>query len=247
MKSEYQHKVLVVDGDEQAVKTIAHILRTQKIEIAFADSGELALKKIKQTKRPFSIIIAEQHLKEMKGTRVFEHAKELAPDTVRFLMSANFEAATLINAVNKGSIQRYILKPIETDSLAGFIRSGILLYESFLDNEKLLNLAKKQNTKLFDLNCELMEATKSHNRKVLEFDSSIEKIEKEIQTLSSQQSINPDALLERIENSLKNDHGFDAKKTAALFSDTIKALYDQFNELAQRNGFEMPEMEEEIK
>ena len=246
MESEYQHKILVIDGDEQVSKTVVHLLQTQKIEVVFANTGERALKKIKETKKPFSIIIADQQLKGMKGSQVFEHTKELAPDTVQFLMAASFEVETIINAVNKGSIQRYIVKPIEPDNLAKSIESGILLYEFFLDNEKLLNLAKKQNTKLYDLNCELMEITKSHDKKILELDSSIEEIGKEIQTLSAQQSINPDAILEQIENSLKNDHGFDAEKATALFSDTIKTLYDQFIELAKRSGFEMPEMEGEI-
>ena len=153
MESEYQHKVLVVDDDEQVGKTIGLILQREKIEYVLADSGESALEEIKKTKKPFSLIIADQRLGGMEGTRFLEHTKELTPDSTRFLMTAYSETETLINAVNKGSVQRYIVKPCEAKDIAKAIKSGIKLYELFLDNKKLLILAKKQNAKLYDLNC----------------------------------------------------------------------------------------------
>ena len=92
-----------------------------------------------------------------------------------------------------------------------------------------------------------MEATKAHNKTIHELESDIEIIEKETKNLSSQIPVNPDMLIEEIENSVKNDQGIDLEKIQTLFSDTIKGLYDQFNELAQRSGFEMPEIEDETK
>ena len=247
MESEYQHKVLVVDDDEPVGKTIGRILQKEKIESIFSNSGESALEEIKNSKEPFSLIIADQDLGSMKGTRFFEHTKKFSPDSIRFLMTAYSETKTLGNAVNNGSIQRYIVKPCEDEDLAKAIQSGIKLYELFLDNKKLLVLAKKQNTKLYELNCDLMGATKNHNKVIHDLDSDIEQIEKEIKYFSSKTPVNLDTLIDEIENSVKNDQGIEVAKVESLFSDTIKSLYDQFNEIAQRNGFDMPEIEGEIK
>ncbi|NOX34005.1 MAG: response regulator [Deltaproteobacteria bacterium] len=247
MEAFYLHKVLVVDDDEQVGKTIDRILKTEKIECIFTNSGESALKEIEKTKKPFSIIIADQRLDGMKGTRFLEHAKKLFPDTIRFLMTAYSEMETLIHAVNKGSIQKYIVKPWEHDDLVKAIRSGIKLYELFLDNEKLLNLAKKQNAKLYELSCKLVEATQTHNKKIQELECDIEIIEKEIKNFLSLPSANHDAITDEIETSVKQDNGIDSKKIQALFSHTVKALYDRFSELANQNGFEMPVIEGEIK
>ena len=247
MDSDYQHKVLVVDDEEQIGKAIGRILKGKEIEHVFANSGESALEIIKKTKKPFSLIIADQRMPGMQGTEFLEHAKALIPDTIRFLMTGYSEMETIINAVNKGAIQRYISKPWEHDDLVKAINSGIKLYELFLENKKLLSLAKKQNAKLYELNCELMETTKSHNRAVHELDHDIEIIEKEIKDLSFQTPINPDTLFNEIENSVKNDDGIDCEKLETLFSDTIKELYDRFSEIAHRSGFEMPDIEGEIK
>ncbi|MBU1341060.1 MAG: response regulator [Proteobacteria bacterium] len=247
MQSEYRHRVLVVDDDEQIGKTIGRILQTQNIESVFADSGESGLVKIEKTTPPFSIIISDQRMTGMTGIQFLEQAKKLTPDSIRFLLTGYLEMETLINAVNKGSIQRYIAKPWEHDDVVTAIRSGILLYEKILENENLLTLAKKQNAKLYELNCELMETTKGHNKQIHELDTAIDIIEKQIKALSSQKTINPEALLAEIENKVKEGAGIDFKKTEAFFTDTIKELYGQFTELAQRSGFEMPEMQGEIK
>ena len=127
MESEYHHKVLVVDDDEQVEKIIDRILQKEKIECVFADSGESALEEIKNSKKPFSLIIADQGQGSMKGTRFFEHTKKLTPDSTRFLMTACSETKALSNVVNKGSIQRYIVKPCEEKDLAKAIQSGIKL------------------------------------------------------------------------------------------------------------------------
>ncbi len=247
MESKYRHKVLVIDNDEQTERIIDRILKEAKIESVFAKSGESALDEIKNSKKPFSLIIADQDLESMKGTRFFEHTKELIPDSIRFLMTACSETKPLGNAVNKGAIQRYIVKPCEEEDLTKAIQSGIKLYELFLDNKKLLILAKKQNTKLYELNCDLMEATKTHNRIIHDLDCDIESIEKEIKKKLSKTPVTLDTLIDDIENSVKNDQGIKFTKIQTIFSDTVKELYSQFNELAQRNGFEMPEIEGEIK
>lgn len=247
MESEYLHKVLIVDKDEQVCKTINRILQTENIASVFVDTGEKALEEIRKTKPPFSLVIADQELAGMKGTQFLENAKKMSPVSIRYLMTAFSEMETIINAVNKGSIQRYIAKPLVDDEPAKAIMSGIKLHEFFLDNEKLLALAKKQNSELYELSCKLMEAAKGHTKTIHELDNDIERLEKEILDLSSQKTVNPAMLENEIESSIKKGPGIDSEKVEALFSDTIKDLYAQFNDLAQRSGFEMSEIKDEVK
>lgn len=246
MDQEYQHKVLVLDDDKQVGKSIGRILQVENIEYIFANDGETALEEIKNAETPFSLIIADQRLGGMEGTLFLEYAKKLTPDTVRFLMTAYSEMDTIINAVNKGSIQRYIVKPWEHDDLVKSIRSGIKLYEFFLSNKKLLTLAKKQNSKLYELNCKLMETTKTHNKTIRELDLDIETIKKEIKELSFQAPVDPDTILRKIKSFTKKNNTIDSEKLEILFSSTIKDLYNQFKESSYRSGFEMPDIEGEI-
>ena len=246
MGSEYQHKILVVDDDVQISKAIGRILREKKIEFVTADSGESALAEIKKADKPFSIIISDQRMPEMQGSDFLDQAKKLTPNSIRFIMTAYSEMETIIKAVNKGAIQKYITKPWDHDKILNEITSAIKRFELFLENEKLLHLAKKQNTTLYDLNCELMEKTKSHNKTIHDIDQDIETLENQIKNLSAQTSIKPVKLQEEIENHVKETQGIDSKKTNALFSKTIEKLYEDFKELSSRNGFEMPDIEGEV-
>ncbi|WP_300465025.1 response regulator [Desulfobacula sp.] len=242
MDVEPQHKVLVVDPDEQVGKAIDQILPPKKIGYVFTDSGESALEQIKKTKDPFALILADQHLKDMKGTRLLEQAKALTPDSIRFLMAGSPEMDIIIKAVNSGVLQRYIVKPWEQKDLANAIQSGIQQHDFFLDNETLLTLAKKQNARLYELNCELMETTTSHGKEIHELDHGIKLLKKQIKDPACQTPLNPDPLLSEIENWVKAPQGIDSKKVTLLFSDTINGLYGQFKDLARQSGFEMPDV-----
>jgi len=247
MDQEYKHKVLVLDDDKQVGKSIGRILEIENIEYIVTNSGESALEEIKKAETTFSLILADQRMKGMKGTMLLEHAKKLTPDTVRFLMTAYSEMDTIINAVNKGSIQRYITKPWDHESLIASIRSGIELYEFFLSNKKLLSLAKRQNAKLYELNCKLMETTKLHNKTIQELDLDIETIKNQIKKLSFLTPVDPDILLNKIEGYAKTDNSLDSKKLENIFSTAITEIYSRFKELSYRGGFEMPEIKGEME
>jgi len=242
MESEYRHRLLVVDNDDSIKKAIDEIARTRPLEAVFADNGESALTRIKKAKTPFSLILSDLHIDGMQGDRFFEQVKRLSPDSIRFIVSTNNEIKTIIKAVNKASVQRYIVKPWPHDNLVNAILWGIGLYDDFLENERLWALAKKQNTTLYELNCKLMESTKSHNRVIHEMDSDIELTEQTIQSLSGQPPIHPPDLVDEIEIQVKTSTGIDVKKAETLFSEAILKLYDQFTEVAHRNGFDMPDI-----
>ncbi|MBU0972786.1 MAG: response regulator [Proteobacteria bacterium] len=240
MISAYQHRVLVVDDEAQVGKAIGRLLAMEKLEYVYADSGESALDSLKKASCPFSLIISDQKMPGMKGTQFLEHAKRLNPDTIRFLITGYSEMQTIINAVNKGSIQRYISKPWDNDEIIKAIRSGISQYEHFMDNEKLVSLAKKQNAKLYELNCELMEAAKAHGKELTAMDAEIEAIETQIKELSSQAILGPARLAEELQTLIGPGGEKGQQILTQLFSQTIQALYTDFRDLALGNGFEMP-------
>ncbi|WP_022667585.1 response regulator [Desulfospira joergensenii] len=248
MEAEFNHRVLIVDDEARVAKAISRILEMEKIETVTVDSGNEGLKKIKSADKPFSLIIADQRMPGMKGTQFLEQAKSISPDTVRFLITGYSEMQTILHAVNKGSVQKYIAKPWEHDELLAAIQSGLRFYEQSQENERLLVLAKKQNKQLYDLNCELMELTTDHNKKLKALDAEIEVLKKNIsETREKKQeeekgegnSSGPDLMAEDILNALGQTP--DQDRFDLLFLHTLETLFRDFNDLAQRNGFEMPE------
>jgi len=246
MESEYHHRILIVDDDTVVSVTMAHILQPEKILCSLSNSGESALEEIKTAKAPFSVIIANQSLSGMQGTKLLEYAKKLVPETSRFLMATHSEFAAIIDAVNKGLIQRYIVKPLVNEDFFNTIKSGIKLFDSFFEHERLMNLAKHQNTQLYELSCRLMEAAKSHTKEIHDLEKEIGVLEKNVRDLSFEKPVNPEMLLKIIETGIKSDDDIDPQKVQALFSGAVRAIYDEFNDLAKQRGFEMPEITREV-
>jgi response regulator RpfG family c-di-GMP phosphodiesterase len=240
MESEYQHRLLVVDRSGDIGKAIDTLPEMEKIERVFIADGEGALEKLRTTQKPFSLILADQQINGMTGIEFFEQAKGLAPFTPRFLTAADSDMNTIIQAVNKGAVQHYITKPWDTNDLVLSVQRGISQFKRFLENENLLTLAKQQNTKLYDLNCELMEATKTHNTVIRELDRDIEAIQSRTKELSRQTPLTLGDLFEEIVRQVRKGPDISREKRDAFFSGTVQKIYAQFNELAQRSGFEMP-------
>jgi response regulator RpfG family c-di-GMP phosphodiesterase len=238
MTSAHFHKILVVDDEPQVGKAIGRLLAMEKLESVYAKSGESALEMLKSAPQPFSLIISDQKMPGMEGTQFLEQAKILHPETIRFLITGYSQMETIINAVNKGAVQRYISKPWDNDELVVAIRSGIKQYERFLENNALITLAKKQNAKLYELNCELMENAKTHNKERILIDTEIESIDVQLKEITSCQALNPSQIMEKLQ-AITPLGGQGQKMLGDLYSQTIIALFDEFNDLALKNGFEI--------
>ncbi len=247
MDADFPHKVLVVDDDPQVVDTIGELLENDSIKYLSANSGPDALKLIKKTKPPFSLIIADQRMEEMQGTQLLEQAKKISPDTQRFLLTASSDITIIINAVNKGAIQGYIQKPWETNQIRSAIASGLKHFEHCLENDKLLRLATDQNSKLYDLNCELMETATCHNNEIQALEKEIGALQAKIKELTPTQDITLPALIKLLDKETGQQDSVDTQKVQSVLDETIRSLYDRFNEIANRNGFEMPDMESDIE
>ncbi len=241
MESDYRHSILIIEGDPQTKKTIASILSKKEIDTVFSDTGELALKQIRERKQPFSLIISAQSLEGMPGTVFLENAKKHTPGSIRFLMARYSEMQTIISAVNQSAIHRFFVKPFENEDFLAAVQSGLSRYSSFLEHEKLLELVKKQNSELYELNCELMEAAKTHTKTIHDLDNDIAALEKDILVNASSRSQHPDDLFKAILETVTVNKQVDTNKIEIIFSRAVKALYEHFVAQALRNGFKMPE------
>ncbi len=92
---------------------------------------------------------------EMDGAAFMERVTKTSPDTIRILLTGYADIRSTINAINKGSIYRYISKPWEDT----YIRLGVqqALETKYLEREKqqLEAMVLKQNEQLKDMNTNL--------------------------------------------------------------------------------------------
>ncbi len=236
MQNVSDHTVLIVDDDQIVGKALGHLIKQVGAQSVYVSSGRRALEKITTADTPFSLIISDQQMPEMKGSELLEKAKEITPDTIRFLITGYADVDAVTEALNKGAIHRYISKPWNTEALIEAVRNGLEQYAVIVENHRLFALAKEQNTVLYKLNVALKKDTDRHHKALLNKNELIAELAARLE-----KECNSQDHMQEIQTFLQKKHLLDQTSLHALHSAMAAELYKQFTDIAARSGFEMPE------
>ena len=129
------HSLLLVDDEPNVIYALRRLLRPLGLNILEA-SGPLAALELLQSKA-VDIVISDQRMPDMSGVEFLSIVKERVPDTTRILLTGHADLATVIDAVNKGSVYRFLTKPWEDQDLMDTLRSVIALKDMHAENIQL--------------------------------------------------------------------------------------------------------------
>lgn len=131
-----QEKILFVDDDANLLEGFQRQLRKQ-FSIETALGGEQALAAI-CSRGPFAVVVADMRMPSMDGIQLLRKVRAVAPDTVRMMLTGNADQQTAIDAVNEGSIFRFLTKPCPQEALTRALRAGIEQYRLIVAEKELL-------------------------------------------------------------------------------------------------------------
>jgi len=123
--------VLYVDDEFENLRIFELSFR-REFSVILASNAEEALDVINEN--PVAIVLSDQRMPGMAGTEFLARVAELDPKTVRILVTAYGDANTLENAINSGSIYRFVPKPWTPADMRITVRRGIEVYA--LDRER---------------------------------------------------------------------------------------------------------------
>lgn len=135
--------ILLVDDEEKVLSSLSRSLSEEDgYEILTASRGAEALETLKS--RPgITVIVSDYHMPGMNGVDFLARAHENYPDTSRILLTGVADLELAINAVNRGSVFRFLVKPCPSDVFLSAIKDGIR-YNQLLAGEREL-LSKTLN------------------------------------------------------------------------------------------------------
>jgi CheY-like chemotaxis protein len=119
-------RVLFVDDEPNVLDGIRRQLRN-RVELETATSAAAGLDIIRQ-QGPFAVVVSDMRMPEMDGARFLAKVNEIAPQTVRMVLSGQADLESTIAAVNEGRVFRFLLKPCNSETLFGVITNGIEQY-----------------------------------------------------------------------------------------------------------------------
>jgi DNA-binding NarL/FixJ family response regulator len=119
-------RVLFVDDEPNVLDGIRRQLRN-RVEVETAIGAAAGLELI-NSKGPFAVVVSDMRMPEMNGARFLAKVNEIAPDTVRMVLSGQADLDSTVAAVNEGHIFRFLMKPCDTEKLIQSLNSGIEQY-----------------------------------------------------------------------------------------------------------------------
>jgi CheY-like chemotaxis protein len=117
-------KTIMICEDEPDVLYSFELQLKSKYNIIMVDSGEKCIKKyIEELKRgnKIHLILLDYRLSDMMGDSVARKIKEYSETKIILISAFNIDDELVKELENGGYISKYILKPIETDSLTDLI------------------------------------------------------------------------------------------------------------------------------
>jgi len=78
-------------------------------------------------RRPIQVIVSDQRMPGMTGTEFFTRVRQLYPDTMRIILSGYTELETVIEAINRGAIYKFLTKPWDDEQLREQVREAFRL------------------------------------------------------------------------------------------------------------------------
>lgn len=115
--------VLLVDDERDNLEVVSALLEDEH-DILTATDGEAALR-VLAAGRGVDLVIADQRMPGMTGVELLTRIATEYPDTVRMVLTAYDDVDPMMDAINRGSVFRFLLKPCPPAELRLAVREGL--------------------------------------------------------------------------------------------------------------------------
>lgn len=126
--------VLYVDDEINNLNSFKAAFR-RDFEIFTAISAKEG-RKILDTQE-IGVIITDQRMPGMTGIEFLESIITVYPDTIRILLTGFSDINAVMDAINRGQVYKYLVKPWQNDELKMYIENALEIYHLRKENKDL--------------------------------------------------------------------------------------------------------------
>jgi response regulator RpfG family c-di-GMP phosphodiesterase len=144
------HTILIVDDEEIVLVALRDTLLREGYKVVASPHAVHALSILQEQK--FSVVISDHQMPMITGLDFLAQVKQIQPDATRILITAVLSLGTVIDAINKGEIYRFVVKPWLREELLATVRNAAQRYELIRSNSRLYAETLEMNNRLTELN-----------------------------------------------------------------------------------------------
>ena len=141
--------VLYVDDEINNLNSFKAAFR-RDFEIFVAQSAREG-RKILDTNE-IGVIITDQRMPGMTGIEFLESILTVYPDTIRILLTGFSDMNAVMDAINRGQVYKYLVKPWQNEELRLYIQNALEIYNLRKENKELVYKLQVANMELERLN-----------------------------------------------------------------------------------------------
>ncbi len=135
-------RVLLVDDEERVTAGLRRNLR-RRFDIETCNDPEAALELVAGQEEPFSVVVSDYQMPGLNGIDFLARVRNIAPETVRIMLTGQADLDASMRAVNEGEVFRFLTKPCPSDTLAAALGSAIRQFELERAEHELLEQTLK--------------------------------------------------------------------------------------------------------
>jgi response regulator RpfG family c-di-GMP phosphodiesterase len=143
---EERNRILIIDDEQIVLIALSETLKREGYQVVAIANPLDGLDLIKQ--QSFGVILTDQQMPQLTGLEFLALAKQHQPDATRILITAVLSLSVAIDAINKGEIYRFIVKPWLREELLVTIKNAVQRFELIRSNAALYEATRKMNQDL---------------------------------------------------------------------------------------------------
>jgi DNA-binding NtrC family response regulator len=127
--------ILVVDDEPDILQSLKGLLR-RDFDVHIANSGTEAIRVLQE--HSVHVVMTDQRMPQMTGVEFLRHVKAEHPEAIRVIFTGYADIQAVVDAVNQGSVFRYVAKPWNPDELIEALHEAGQVYDRLAERERLL-------------------------------------------------------------------------------------------------------------
>lgn len=143
-------RILCVDDEPNILSSLRRLFRAKGYAVVVANSGQEGLAVLEA--EPIDLIISDMRMPEMDGAQFLEKVRQRWPETLRLLLTGYADVQSIIHAINRGEIYRYITKPWDDNDIILIVQQALERKGLEKEKQRLEALTRRQNEALKELN-----------------------------------------------------------------------------------------------
>ncbi|WP_372972577.1 response regulator [Marinobacter sp.] len=136
-------RILLLDDEANILNALKRLLREEDWQVDAFTDAEHAVEALQV--HDYSVIVSDYKMPVMDGVTFLQFARQRQPEAIRLVLSAHGDRQSMINAINRAEIYRFLSKPWEDYEIQAAICSAVDLHEVKIENQRLLAQVRHQN------------------------------------------------------------------------------------------------------